>query len=116
MIGLLFSKFKVAMVVALVVALIGAAGALYWKGNDNARQKAKIALLQHNLQVTEQHLADTAAAYAADTARSAEDKIDNNALRNRIQELNDYVSQLDDTACLSGDDVDELRKLWSHDG
>jgi hypothetical protein len=113
MIGLLFSKFKIALIVTLVVAVIGAATGLYMKGAANARQKAEIATLRANLKVTEQHLEDTRRAYIQDAERAAEDQITTNALRNRIQELNDYVSQLDDTTCLSGSDVDELRKLWN---
>jgi len=112
MLGL--STAKLVIIAGLVMAIIAAGTGIYLKGAQNARQKAEIALLRANLKVTQEHLSKTKRAYEADTALAAEDQITLNALRNRVQELNSYVAQIDDTACLSGDDVDQLRRLWSH--
>lgn len=108
-----FSTIKMVVIAGVIFALLGAATTLYMKGAANARQKAEIALLRENLKVTQEHLDKTRLTYKIDADQALEDQITTNALRNRIEELNRYVTQLDNTECLSGADVGELRKLWS---
>lgn len=98
----------------LAVALAGALGTAYVKGEQHKAAADQVVALKLDLKAAEQAAikAHQAAAQDALLATAANTKAD--ALEAKTQELNAYVSTLEsrDSVCLSGADTDRLRGLW----
>lgn len=110
----LIKNWKLVVLTAAFLALIGTGTALYQKGKAAARQVALIARLQEE----NDFLLDQARRFAKSledhAARAREDAEHIAELNDRITSLDEYVETLEDRdrVCLSGPDVDRLRDLW----
>lgn len=98
----------------LVVALLatGLIGAIYLKGVSDERNAQLIADLQEQNRFLLEDIARKKKAAEEDQAQAAEDADKIMGLEAKTKELLDEL-QNPDHQCLTGNDVDRLRKLWS---
>lgn len=108
----LWGKLKVYLIVAALAAAV--AGGIYAKGRIDAAHKAEKARLEQQLEDLAKLLYAEREARRQDylaAQRDAEAKAD---LERRIEELDQYVDELEDRdrVCLDDADAERLRKLW----
>lgn len=111
MIGLLLGNWKLALVGAAALALVGFGSGLYMKGRSDAFHKVEVAQLRVDKAALEARIALTNQLIKADAAQAAKDATE---LEEWQGQANDLLIKLEDAerVCLSGNDTDGLRSLW----
>lgn len=99
-----------------LVAILAVVGVIYGKGRLDAKHASEIATLKNDLRTAEIVIKNEREARQQDAELAAEDARRRAALTLKIDGLNEYVETLEDAnrECLSRDDVERLRDLWSH--
>lgn len=95
-----------------LLAMLGSGGWLFYQIKASGTLQAENAQLKSTIQIMEAASEASRQAYAADLEQARQDKADKLSLETRVRSLQNYVNRLENTSCLTDDDVAELRRLW----